>query len=96
MYSDVSKTLLSIRMDGISAKGRTDLIKFVSGGRLTPLRAIQAKCYDCMGYYADGKRDCEQHDCPLHRFMPYREGASAEVVGDVGEEEDDEDQDAHN
>ena len=90
MYPDVSKTLLSIRVDGISAKGRIDLIKFVSGGRLTPLRAIQAKCYDCMGYYVDGKRDCEQYDCPLHCFMPYREGASAE-----GEGEDDEDQDAH-
>lgn len=86
MAGDVSETLLSIRTEGISARGRAELIKFYSGRRVTPLQAVKAKCYDCMGYYVDGKRDCGQVDCPLHRFMPY-------ALGVVDEEPDDEDLD---
>lgn len=88
MPDDVTKVLLAIRMEGISARGRVDLVKFVSGRRLTPLQAIRAKCYDCTGYYADGKKDCEQSDCPLYRFMPYRQG-----VDDVDDDDDDDDVD---
>lgn len=31
--------------------------------------AIFGKCYDCMGFQADGYMDCEMEDCPLY---PYR------------------------
>lgn len=92
---EVGKLMLSIRKDGISARGRTELIKFHTGRRLTPMQSIRAKCYDCMGYYADGKRDCGQVDCPLHRFMPYALGVADEEPDDedldvvAGEEPDD-------
>ncbi len=39
---------------------------------MTRAQAIRAKCYDCMGGYVDGKRDCEIPRCPLYGFMPYR------------------------
>jgi len=36
-------------------------------------KAIEAKCHDCMGEYADGLMDCRVVICPLYTFMPYRE-----------------------
>jgi len=83
---DLTSMLIAIRTEGIAARGRAEVVKFVSGRKLTPMQAIRAKCYDCMGYYADGKRDCGALDCPLHRFMPY-------ALGVVDEEPDDEDLD---
>ena len=29
-------------------------------------------CHQCLGYYADGKQDCENTRCPLYSAMPYR------------------------
>ena len=60
-------------MNGIRAKGRKEYLKHKSGGRLTPKQAILARCYDCMGYYIDGRMDCQIPECPLYPFMPYRE-----------------------
>jgi len=41
------------------------------GGKLTPKQMILAKCYECMGNYADGKIDCVLTDCSLYPMMPY-------------------------
>lgn len=56
---------------GIAAIGRSELIAYLKGKRLYASKAIRAYCYECMGYHADGKCDCQQRDCPLHPFMPY-------------------------
>jgi hypothetical protein len=88
---DVARVLFSIRKEGIAARGRSDLVKFVSGQRVTPLQAIRAKCYDCSGYYVDGKQDCGQSDCPLYRFMPYRPGVE-DVEGEDPMEGEDQDE----
>ena len=34
--------------------------------------AILAKCYECLYDYADGHFSCEMPDCPLFRWMPYK------------------------
>ncbi|MCR4307365.1 MAG: hypothetical protein NUV80_02305 [Candidatus Berkelbacteria bacterium] len=57
---------------GISARGRTELIKHLDKKRLTAKQAVIAQCYDCMGGYTDGKYSCDKPDCPLYPFMPYR------------------------
>jgi hypothetical protein len=62
-----------IHIYGIKAKGKGELTKHLKGERLTHKQAIQAKCYNCMGYYADGKYSCGMPDCSLYPFMPYRE-----------------------
>jgi hypothetical protein len=41
--------------------------------KVTPMRAIKAKCKDCMANYCDGRRDCGVPSCPLYTFMPYRD-----------------------
>ena len=38
----------------------------------TPMKSILAKCWDCIGHYVDGKKDCENPTCPLYSYMPYR------------------------
>jgi hypothetical protein len=52
--------------------GKTTLLKYLYGDKLTRNASIVAKCCDCMGYYIDGRADCETLECPLHPFMPYR------------------------
>ena len=54
------------------SSGKNYLIKHLTGHTLTRDQAIKAKCCDCMGYYIDGRMDCEVPDCPLYPFMPYR------------------------
>lgn len=40
--------------------------------KVTRTGAILAHCHQCMGYYQDGKEDCQTLGCPLYPFMPYR------------------------
>lgn len=37
----------------------------------TRSQAMEAMCHQCMGYYTDGKMDCECTSCPLYPWMPY-------------------------
>ncbi len=60
----------------ISAKGRAELIKYRDGKKLSYKQSALAKCYECCGFYADGKLDCLIPDCPLYGCMPYRNKAT--------------------
>lgn len=84
-------TIREIEKWGIAAQGRSEIIAHLSGIRLTRDRAIRAKCYDCMGYFADGKDDCRQADCPLYPFMPYSQANNIPVgsVQDMPEKNSD-------
>jgi flagellar biosynthesis/type III secretory pathway ATPase len=62
---------LSWAKKGKESQGKRELIKHLAGQKITQKQAIMAKCYDCMGYYLDGKVDCEDTDCSLYPFMPY-------------------------
>jgi hypothetical protein len=44
----------------------------VSDSKKNRTSAMLAKCHDCMGYYLDGKVDCENPRCSLYPWMPYR------------------------
>lgn len=57
---------------GRRAIGMVSLQKFVDGNHISRSRAIEAKCYDCQAGYTDGVADCEQSDCPLYEYHPYR------------------------
>jgi len=59
---------------GLKARGRKELIRHLGGRPLQRGQAIRAKCYDCMGYYADGRVDCLSPACPLYGYMIYRGG----------------------
>jgi len=61
----------NIQRYGKMGKGQKELIKHLSGERITLKQAVNAHCYDCTGFYADGKVDCRLSHCPLHPFMVY-------------------------
>ena len=71
--------LSSIEEVGIKARGRAELIKHLEGVPLTMKQAISGKCYDCLGYYADGAEDCKTKDCTLYPFMPYNPNRKKKV-----------------
>mgnify|MGYP001596862391 CR=1 FL=1 len=57
---------------GSKGRGRGELIRYLTGQKLTNKKSILAKCYDCMGYYADGRIGCNMPHCPLYPKMPYK------------------------
>lgn len=54
------------------SRGKTLMIKFLKGERLSPSQAMKAQCFCCNGYYIDGLEDCEDHTCPIYPYMPYK------------------------
>lgn len=44
--------------------------------RLSIARAIKANCAECTGFFADGRKDCNQSLCPFHEWMPYKDSES--------------------
>jgi len=62
-----------VEKHGHHGKGRSELLKHLGGKSVTMKGAILAKCYDCMGYYSDGRIDCRVPGCSLYPYMPYRE-----------------------
>lgn len=45
----------------------------------TRKEAIETFCWQCLGFYIDGKSDCENKACPLYTFMPYKGKAKADL-----------------
>jgi hypothetical protein len=57
--------------DETKGAGKISFVKFLKGEPINLREAIEAKCYDCMAYYADGVGDCGCPRCPLYPFHPY-------------------------
>lgn len=56
---------------GKECSGRRELVSYLEGKPITRVQAIKALCYECMGYYSDGREDCGCTECPLYPFTPY-------------------------
>jgi hypothetical protein len=68
----MERKLESLKKVGMKATGQAELVRYWRDGKaLTQQQAIKAKCYECCGYYADGKVSCDMPDCPLFAFHPY-------------------------
>ncbi len=63
--------ILTVRKHGKTARGQKELLKHLSGQKLTFKQAISAKCYDCCCYHVDGKVGCNMPHCSLYPFNPY-------------------------
>ena len=53
------------------SKGRDYLIAHYSHVPISRTEAMIGFCCECMGYYADGLKDCEMNNCKFYRWMPY-------------------------
>lgn len=47
------------------------IVKMKQEPRPSMIRAIKAKCKECMCDYADGRIDCEINKCSHYYWMPY-------------------------
>jgi hypothetical protein len=63
---------------GTSRSGKSELIKHLSGAKITRQQAIKAKCYDCDGYGDSG--ECELNQCPLFPYSKYAKKLLTKVV----------------
>jgi hypothetical protein len=52
-------------------RGRKEMLAHLRGDHLSPTQRIRAKCFECMGMYADAAMDCGIESCPLYPLMPY-------------------------
>lgn len=71
--SKTDEIIKTIEEHGSNGRGRKELLRHLHGEELTLNGILLAKCFDCMGYYADGRIDCRIEDCPNYQRMPYRE-----------------------
>jgi hypothetical protein len=74
LVNQTERILKQIELFGKLGQGKRELISHLNGNRLTTRQMVLAKCYECSGYLADGREDCEMPDCPLHPLMPYKKG----------------------
>ena len=65
---------LAIIKKAPASRGKSNLLKYLAGERLTQRQAIIAKCCDCMCYHIDGRTDCRMAHCPLYPWFPYKRG----------------------
>jgi hypothetical protein len=77
------KLISEIEKHGTESSGKNAMLKYLKGETIIHrAAAVKAKCFECCGYYADGRVDCENNDCPLYPYMPYR----GKLAGDDGVE----------
>jgi hypothetical protein len=81
-----TKRIHEIKQHGKTARGKKELIKYLAGGKLTPKQAIQAKCFDCTGYFADGRNDCRMTKCSLYPFMAFNSDKSKRTSRTMSED----------
>lgn len=70
----------STKQIGRKARGRAERIKYLRGERITQREAILGHCYDCMGGYTDGPRDCKIETCSLYPYHPYRKSGTGDIA----------------
>ena len=68
---NMKKRLREVQNHGKSGQGNSEYVKYLSGNKITVRQAVRAKCFDCLGMYADGRIDCETATCALYPFHPY-------------------------
>ena len=71
MKNDVLGKIDDVLKNGKTAIGQIEFIDILYGDTLQSKNKIKAYCYDCMGWYIDGKVDCRNTLCPLYPDMPY-------------------------
>ena len=70
-----------------TSSGKAYLLRYLKGEKLTQRQAILANCCSCLCGYVDGRYSCEDADCPLFPYMPYRNHKRPVEVEEPGQGE---------
>jgi hypothetical protein len=68
---DRDEKIAQVEKFGKHARGRKEYLMFLHGEHLTLRQRSLANCYECNGYYADGKEDCKGDSCAFYPVNPY-------------------------
>ena len=68
--SDSRLDMINSVESGTKASGKSDLLKYLHGKKITRGAAIKAKCYDCNGM--GESRECDITTCSLYPYSPYK------------------------
>lgn len=71
------KLIEMIEKHGLTTTGKNCILKYLDGGKLTRKEAMSGKCFDCMGYFVDGRQDCGVKDCTLFPYRPFKDKTSS-------------------
>jgi len=52
--------------------GQKEMVMYLEGKHMTASQRCKALCNFCMGYFPDGKLDCENQLCPLYPKRFYK------------------------
>ena len=63
----------NVKAFGKSGQGRTEYLDYLEGKHISYKQRCLAQCYQCMGYYKDGKVSCGCRTCALFTIMPYKD-----------------------
>ncbi len=66
----IDKDYIESAKKGKSRKGKTELLKYLEGKRITRSQSIKAKCFDCNGM--GESKECDIETCSLFSYSPYR------------------------
>jgi hypothetical protein len=58
-----------IEKNGIGSGGKNALLRYLKRESIHRSAAIKAKCFECCGYYGDGRVNCNIPTCPLYPFI---------------------------
>lgn len=88
---DVKTLIAHIEKEGLKARGKKELIAHLKGEKISRSGGMRAACYQCMGYFVDGRQDCGIETCPMFAWRPFKEkGNKAEEEPETEETEEDE------
>lgn len=73
------KRLFDVYQKAKECPGKRHYLRFLKGEILTLKQSVIADCFICTAGYLDGKIDCENDLCVLHRYMPYRKDKQKSV-----------------
>jgi hypothetical protein len=57
---------------GKQTRGRNAMLRYFAGEPISRVEAMLAKCSECMCWHFDGLLDCENPQCSMYPWMPYR------------------------
>jgi hypothetical protein len=58
---------------GLEARGKKHLLRHLDGQKLSRKAAMESHCYQCMGYFIDGRADCGIPTCSLFDYRPFKD-----------------------
>jgi hypothetical protein len=72
--------IADIKKYGLTVRGRREYLKYLNKEKITLRQAVAAHCYDCQGFFADGRTPCPDELCPLWPWSQFRNKESVKTI----------------